>query len=71
MRGERRESDLILDEMLKLSEGDGSAYSTLPSDIRNLKVGWPNGRPASAKTARGRVYWFLRWCIDWIEPSPY
>lgn len=71
MRDERRESDATLDELLKMKEGCDSSRETVPSDVRNLKVGWPGGLPASSNTVRGKVYWFLRWCIDWIEPNPY
>lgn len=70
MGDERKESDATLDELLRMREGGGGP-APLPSDMRNLKVDWPDGLPASAKTIRGRFYWFLRWCIDWIEPSPY
>lgn len=68
MGDERKESDATLDELLKMREGGAVERTALPSDMRNLKVGWPDGRGASARTVRGRVYWFLRWCIDWLEP---
>ena len=70
MHRESEEPDATLDELLKLSTGV-APRPTVPSDVRNLKMGWPEGRPASAGTVRGRVYWLLRWCIDWIEPSQY
>lgn len=70
MRCEPEESDATLDELLKLSTGAVSR-PTVPSDVRNLKVGWPEGHPAAARTLRGRVYRLLRWCIDWIEPARY
>jgi hypothetical protein len=60
---------VTLDELLKMSRDGEDPPLGVPSEIP--KLSWRMDHGASANTLRGKTYWFLRWCIDWIEPSKY
>lgn len=73
MQGTREDAtdSVTLDELLKMSRAEGELAPTHHSDIPQINLDYRVNHEASARTLRGRTYWFLRWCIDWIEPSKY
>jgi hypothetical protein len=60
---------VTLDELLKLSRNNEDPPQSVPSEIP--KLDWRMEHGYVANPLRGKVYSFLRWCIDWIEPSKY
>ena len=60
---------VTLDELLKLSRNEEDPPLSVPSEIP--KLDWRMERRSSPSTLREKTYWFLRWCIDWIEPPKY